>query len=354
MNNGKINFNAGPAALPPEVILEVSEAVKEYNNTGMSILELPHRSKEFLDIVEESKALVKELCGIGNDYEVLWMQGGARLQFCMIPMNFLWEGKTAGYAKSGHWADEAIEYACNYGTIEVIANSEYTRHDRLPPWPTMRGDNLKYVHYTTNNTVYGTQYKAPPTYNLPLIADMSSDILSMERDYTKYALFYAAAQKNLGTPGNALVVIHKDFMKTENGWTPPLLSYKAQVKENSILSTANVSGVYTSLLMLRWIKARGMRQIEQDNKHKAQLLYNAIDNNDIFLPYVKVKEDRSIMNVCFTMPDKEKEQAFLAQCAANNIIGINGHRRVGGFRISLYNAIPISDVETLVEVMKSI
>ena len=352
MNQEKINFNAGPAALPATVLQQAADAVLRYKNTGISILELPHRGPEFLEIIEESKALVKELCDIGDDYEVLWLQGGGRMQFSMIPMNFLSAGDTAGYIDSGHWAAEAMEYGAYYGQIQVMGSSRATHYNHLPEWPADIPNHLKYLHITTNNTIYGTQYSDIPKINVPLVADMSSDIFSRKWDYNRYDLIYAAAQKNLGTPGVALVIIKKDMLSRISNHLPPMLNYKTQVHENSILNTANVSGVYVSLLMLRWIKEKGIANIEADNNSKAEMLYKAIDESKLFTGYVQNPAHRSKMNVCFTAKDKETEQAFLKLCAENNIIGLQGHRSTGGFRVSIYNSIEVASVRTLVELMK--
>lgn len=348
----KLNFNAGPAALPKTVLQQAADAVKEYKNTGLSILELPHRGSEFAAIIAESKELVKELCGFDDNYEVLWLQGGGRLQFAMIPMNFASEFSSAGYIDSGHWAEEASEYAAYYGDMHVLSSSKAERYNRLPEWPAEIPRQLAYLHITTNNTIYGTQWHHIPEANVPLIADMSSDIFCMQRDYSRYALFYAAAQKNLGAAGTALIVVRKDLLKRIVRPVPPMLNYNEQVKENSILNTANVFGVYTSLLMLRWIKEKGIGNIEEENRQKARALYAAIDESKVFKPYVAEQKHRSLMNVCFTANTPEQEQAFLALCSANNITGIKGHRSVGGFRVSLYNAIPLSSVTKLVEVIK--
>lgn len=348
----KTNFNAGPAELPPEVLFEAAKAVRKYRNMGLSILELPHRGKEFLEIIEESKQLVRELCGIGEDYEVLWLQGGGRLQFCMIPMNFLSDKHPAGYIDSGHWSAEAAEYAGYYGKAEIVASSKESNYNQLPEWPAKLPAHLDYLHITTNNTIYGTQWHDVPETTVPLIADMSSDILSRTTNYKKYAMFYAAAQKNLGAAGVALAVIRKDMLDTIVRPVPPMLSYKAQAQENSILNTANVFGVYTSLLMLRWIKEKGVANIERDNRRKAEMLYEAIDNSRIFKAHVANKEHRSLMNVCFTAETPEAENGFLTLCEKRNIIGIKGHRMAGGFRASLYNAISTDAVERLADVMQ--
>jgi len=348
----KTNFNAGPAELPPEVLYEAAKSVRKYKNMGLSVLELPHRGKEFLDIIEESKHLVKELCGLDDQYDVLWLQGGGRLQFCMVPMNFLGDKQPAGYIDSGYWSAEAIEYARYYGDVNVLASSKDDKYNHLPQWPGKIPAKLAYLHLTTNNTIYGTQWHSIPKTNVPLIADMSSDILSRRLDYKQFGMFYAAAQKNLGIAGVALAVIRKDLLDNIVRPMPPMLSYKEQVKENSILNTANVFGIYTSLLMLRWIKEKGIDNIERENKQKAAMLYEAIDGSSAFTAYVKDKDSRSLMNVCFTAENAEMEAKFLAMCDARNIVGIKGHRAAGGFRASLYNAISIDSVERLVNVMR--
>ena len=349
----KLNFNAGPAAMPDEVLQEASEAVLEYKNTGVSILELPHRGKEFGEIVAEANSLVKELCELDDNYDVLWLHGGGRLQFCMIPMNFLSDRDSGGYIDSGHWSEEALEYAAHYGDVQVLASSKESNYSRLPEWPHDIPAQLAYIHFTTNNTIFGTQWHHIPKTKVPLIADMSSDIFSRKHNYGNYGLFYAAVQKNVGTPGVALTVIRKDMLERIARELPPMMDFKAQVKENSILNTANVFGVYTSLLMLRWIKAKGMDVIEKENAHKAKLLYDAVDSSSIFTAHVKEKAHRSMMNICFTANTPGAEKAFLALCEEHNIIGIKGHRSVGGFRASLYNAVSVEAVEKLVAVINN-
>jgi len=350
--NRKINFNAGPTSLPEEVLREAADAVLEYNNTGVSILELPHREKEFLAIVEESKALVKELCEIGDDYEVLWLHGGGRLQFCMIPMNFLGHTDAAGYIDTDHWAEVALEYATHFGEVQILATSKQENYRRLPEFPTHIPHGLAYVHYTTNSTIAGTQWHHTPVCNVPLIADMSSDIFCSKRDYSKYAMVYAAVQKNLGTPGVALVILRKDMFNHIKRELPPMLNYHEQAKENSILNTANVFGIYLSLLMLRWTKQKGIDAIEKENRQKAKLLYDVIDGSSIFTPHVTTEAHRSLMNVCFTANNPQHEKQFIDLCTQNNIIGIKGHRSVGGFRVSLYNSISADAVKVLVGLMK--
>jgi len=348
----KINFSGGPAALPAEVFAQASEAVLDYNGTGLSILEIGHRSKEFIAILEECNALVKELCVLNDDYEVLWLHGGGRLQFCMIPMNFLGENDTAGYIDSGHWAAEAAEYAMHYGSTDILSTSRDSNYQCLPEWPGTISDNLAYLHYTTNNTIYGTQWRHVPKCNVPLVADMSSDILSKEMDYGNCALFYAAVQKNIGPAGVTLVVVRKDMMERIKRDLPPMLNYKTQAANHSILNTSPVFAIYTSLLTLRWTKEKGINIIERDNRKKAAMLYEEIERNSMFGPVVDKKEDRSMMNVCFRAKDEAQEKSFVNFCEKHNITGIKGHRFVGGFRVSLYNAVTVGQVETLIKTMQ--
>jgi len=347
----KINFGSGPAALPEEVLKEASEAVIGYSNSGLSILELPHRGNYFEAILEESISLVNELCGLDNNYEILWLQGG-RLQFSMIPLNFLPNDKKAGYIDSGHWAAEAATYAAFHGDVEIIASSKQTNYNQLPTLHHPINSELAYLYLTTNNTIYGTQWKQLPTVSMPLIADMSSDILGVERTYHQCALFYAVAQKNIGPAGVTLVAIHKDFIKKSLPNSSPILDYKMHAKNRSVLNTPPVFAIYTSLLTLRWIKKVGLSSLLQQNEKKATTLYNEIDRNTLFEGTVVTKSDRSKMNVCFTMKQAELETQFLQLCTSQNIEGIAGHRSVGGFRASLYNAVSLNDVEKLVSLMQ--
>ena len=346
----KINFGSGPAALPDEVLREASEAIIEYKGSGLSILEIPHRGKLFDAILEESKALVNELCELNDDYEILWLQGG-RLQFAMVPMNFLSEDATAGYIDSGHWSAEAADYARHYGNVNVLASSKESNYNHLPALPAIPS-GLSYLYITTNNTIYGTQWKELPETTVPLVADMSSDIFSKRSSYTQCALFYAVAQKNVGPSGVTLVVVRKDFLKHTVRTLPPILDYVQQAKHRSVLNTPPVFAIYTSLLTLRWIKKRGFDVIEAVNNAKAKMLYEEIDRNSLFNGTVISKQHRSDMNVCFVATSADTEAAFLNLCRKNNITGIAGHRSVGGFRASLYNAISIPDVEKLVSLMQ--
>ena len=351
-NKTLLNFGAGPAALPQEVLKTAAAAVINYNDTGLSILEIPHRGKLFDAILEESKTLVKELTGIGDDYEVMWLPGGGRLQFAMIPMNFLAPEATSGYIDSGHWANDALKNGSYYGQTVTLGSTKANNYTSLPAWPQNIPDDLSYLHFTTNNTIYGTQWNAIPTSGVPLIADMSSDIFSGQRNYNNCALFYAVAQKNIGAAGVTLVVVKTDMLQKIQRDLPPMLDYAQHARNNSVLNTPPVFAIYVSLLMLRWIKAKGIAQIEKDNNEKAAILYSEIDRNTMFDGIVTDAAHRSKMNVVFRSHDASKEAAFLNLCAANNITGIAGHRSVGGFRASIYNTISIYDVETLVTVMQ--
>ncbi len=348
----KINFNSGPAALPLPVLQAASAAVINYNDTGLSILGIPHRGKLFAAILEEAKSLVKELCGLGDDYEVLWMHGGGRLQFAMLPMNFLGDGETAGYIDSGYWAADAISYAKYYGNVAVLASSKEDNYTHLPVWPDAIPKDLAYLHITTNNTIYGTQCHDIPKADVPLIADMSSDIFSRQMDYTNCDAFYAVAQKNIGAAGVTMVAIKKAMLQRIRRTLPPMLSYAAHAQAGSVLNTPPVFAIYTALLMLRWTKEKTIATIEKENNEKANALYQEIERNSLFDGIVSNTADRSKMNVCFTAKQPEHEKAFVNFCEANNVTGIEGHRSVGAFRASLYNAISLADVQQLVALMQ--
>lgn len=347
----KINFNPGPAAIPQTVLEQAATAVLDYDNSGLSILEIGHRSRAFDAILAESKQLVKELCGLDDDYEVLWLHGGGRLQFCMVPMNFLNDTETAAYIDSGAWSHEAIECARYYGNTTILSSSRQDNYKRLPEWPTHIPQDLAYVHVTTNNTIYGTQWQRIPPCNVPLIADMSSDIFCCYRDYKNYDLFYAVAQKNIGAAGVTLVVLKREMLKRIKRSIPPMLSYAEHVAKNSVLNTSPVFAIYTALLTLRWTKEKGIDEIEKENKEKAALLYAELERNSMFIPFVE-KDSRSIMNVCFSAVDEVTQHAFARYSEERNITGIEGHRSAGAFRASLYNAVTLRDVKSLVGVMQ--
>ncbi len=350
-SNKVINLNSGPAALPDEVLRQASEAVLDYNGTGMSVLSIPHRGKDFNAILEESKQLVHELCGLNDDYEVLWMHGGGRLQFAMIPMNFLGEDDTAGYIDSGSWSADAIRHAEYYGKVQVLSSSKEDNYSHLPVWPQDIPANLAYMHITTNNTIYGTQWQNVPKVNMPLVADMSSDIFSRRVEYNNCAMFYAVAQKNIGPAGATLVVLRKDMLQRISRKLPPMLNYAEHVAKQSVLNTPPVFPIYVSLLTLRWIKERGIDKIEAENEIKAALLYDEIERNSLFSSPVG-KDSRSVMNVCYSAVDEKTERLFIDFCEESGIVNIKGHRTVGGFRASLYNAITVDDVKYVVAAMQ--
>lgn len=350
-SRNKINFGAGPAALPQEVLEQASQAILSYEDTGVSILSLPHRGAAFKNILDESEHLVKELAGLDDEYAVAWMQGGGRLQFATLPMNFLSTGKKGGYIDSGSWSAAAIEYAKLYGEVTVLASSKDKNYTQLPEWPNAYDSDLSYIHLTTNNTIYGTQYDTLPDVPAPLVADMSSDIFSRTRDYKKCTLFYAVAQKNIGPAGTTLVAVKKDWLKTIDKMLPGILDYRAYVEKNSAVNTPPVFAIYTSMLTLRWVKDRGIPTIEAENKQKAKLLYEEVNRNSLFHTQV-LPDHRSMMNVCFLAKDAEKEKDFIDFCEAQDITGVKGHRSIGGFRVSLYNAITLADVQKLVAVMQ--
>lgn len=345
-----INFDAGPAALPQEILQQAADAVLNYNNSGLSILEIPHRGDLFEAILQEANTLVHELLGLGADYEVLWMQGGGRLQFSMVPMNFLAENQTAGYIESGHWASQALKNAQLYGNTQVLASSIEDNFRYIPTVAEMPSE-LSYVHITTNNTIYGTQFETIPSINAPLVADMSSELFSRKLDYSQFDLIYAVAQKNIGPSGVTLVVVKKSMLEKQVRKLPEILSYKEMAKHNSLLNTPPVFAIYVSLLMLRWVKQQGMDQLDLVNKQKATLLYNAIDNSKLFYG-VAEQESRSNMNVCFRAYDDKDTNAFLAFAKERGMVGIKGHRSVGGFRASLYNAITLEQVQVLVKAIQ--
>jgi phosphoserine aminotransferase len=345
-----INFDAGPAALPREVLQEASEAILNYNQSGLSILEIPHRGKLFEDILTEANTLVKELLQLGDDYEVLWLQGGGRLQFSMIPMNFLAEQEKAGYIESGHWAAEALKNGRLYGTVQTLASSKADAYTHIPQWGTIPTD-LSYLHFTSNNTIYGTQFFSFPETEVPLIVDMSSELFSRKLDYTKFSLIYAVAQKNIGPSGVTLVAVRKSLLEQQKRTLPEILSYRDVASHNSLLNTPPVFAIYCSLLTLRWVQRIGMDAMQQRNDQKAELLYTTIDNSKLFYGVAR-KEHRSKMNACFRAHNENHTRLLLDFALAKGITGIKGHRSVGGFRVSMYNAISVADVMKLTDTIK--
>ncbi len=345
------NFNAGPSILPKEVFEEAAQAVLNYNNSGLSILEYGHRTPAFEAIMQEARMLMKELMLLDDNHEVLFLHGGASTQFMQVPMNLLDGKETAAYSDTGVWAAKAIKEAKLFGKPEIVCSSKDKNYTFLPKDFAIPNDS-KYFHITTNNTIYGTQWQKIPTSSNSLVADMSSDILSRELNFNAFDLIYAGAQKNIGAAGVTIVVVNKNCLGKIKRPIPTMMDYRNHIADGSMLNTPPVFAVYTCMLTLRWLKKQGgVKAIEKINNAKADLLYNEIDRNSLFTGTV-AKEDRSKMNICFVAKNDETEKLFLDFATANNIIGIKGHRSVGGFRASLYNAMPLSSVEYLVGLMK--
>ena len=344
------NFSAGPAILPQSAIDASIEALKNFSGTGLSLIEVSHRSKEYEAVVEEACQLVKDILNLSDEYAVLFLQGGASTQFDMIPMNLLDEGETAAYVNTGVWASRAIKEAKMFGNVNVLASSEDKNFNYIPKNYTIPSD-VKYFHCTSNNTIYGTEMFEFPKTEVPLICDMSSDIFSRPFDASQFDLIYAGAQKNMGPAGTTLVIIKKSLIGNAKRKVPTMLDYKPHVENGSMYNTPSVFAIFVCMHTLRWIKEMGLEAMEVRNKAKADLLYAEIDRNPLFEGTV-VKEDRSRMNVNFVTTNKEHEAEFLKFCESKNLSGLKGHRSVGGLRASLYNALPIESVQVLVDTMK--
>jgi phosphoserine aminotransferase len=350
----KHNFNAGPAILPAGVIEQAAEAVRELNGSGLSILEVSHRGKEFDPILAEAEQLVRDILDLSDEYAVLFLQGGASAQFFMTAMNLLNEDETAAYVDTGSWSNKAVKEAENFGHIEVIASSKADNYTYIPRGYTVPS-HAKYLHLTSNNTIFGTQYHWWPETGVPVVCDMSSDIFSRPLDVKRFSLIYAGAQKNLGPAGVTLVIIRKSILGTVRRVIPTMLKYETHIENSSTFNTPPVFPIYVSMLTLRWIKEQGgLEALQKGNREKAKLLYDEIDANALFMGTVTNKEDRSLMNVTFVMtPGKEELQKdLLAACEEAGCVGLKGHRSVGGFRASIYNAMPIESVQVVVDVMR--
>jgi phosphoserine aminotransferase len=347
----KYNFNAGPSILPKYTIENSAKAILELENSGLSILEISHRSKDFQKIVDDTVALVKEVLNVPQEYSVLFLGGGASMQFAMVPYNLLGENQTAAYLETGAWAKKAIKEAKLFGNVNVVATSADKNFTYIPKNFTVPDDSA-YFHVTTNNTIYGSEIKEDYKVNVPMVADMSSNIFSKPIDVSKYSLIYAGAQKNLGPAGVTLVIIKPDILGKIERKIPSMLDYKIHIKNNSLYNTPPVFAIYASYLTLQWLKnSGGVAAIDKCNEAKAKLLYDEIDRNSIFNGTVE-KESRSRMNVCFLANTPENEAEFTKFAAERGMVGIKGHRDVGGFRASLYNAMPIDGVQALVDTMK--
>ena len=343
------NFSAGPAILPQEVIQKCSEALQNFSGTNLSLIEVSHRSKEFINVMDEAQSLVKELMNIGDDYEVMYLQGGASSQFLMVAMNLL-ETKAA-YLNTGTWSTKAIKEAKHFGAINELASSADKNFNYIPKDYTIGSDN-DYFHCTSNNTIFGTQMQSFPDSPVPIICDMSSDIFSRKIDFSAFSLIYAGAQKNMGPAGTTLVVVKKEILNQVSRHIPTMLDYNTHIDKGSMFNTPSVFAVYGCLQTLKWINGQGLEEIEKYNNIKADLIYSEIDQNDMFEGTTAV-EDRSIMNATFVLKEERLNDAFLNACNEANISGIKGHRSVGGFRASMYNAMRLESVEVLVNVMRN-
>ncbi len=349
----KHNFSAGPAILPASVLEEAAQAVRDFNGIGLSILEISHRSPAFSAVLAEAEELVRELLGLSDDFGVIWLTGGASTQFFMAPMNLLDDDKMAAYADTGSWSAKAIKEARNFGTVEVVASSKPQNYSYIPKGYDVPA-NAQYLHLTSNNTIFGTQYHKWPETNVPLVADMSSDMFSRPVDMSRFGLIYAGAQKNLGPAGVTLVIVRKDMLGRVSRKLPSMLDYRIHLENGSTYNTPPVFPIYVSMLTMRWIKAQGgLQGIARHNEAKARPLYEEIDANPMFRG-VAEKEDRSLMNVTFVMaPGKEDlAPAFLQDARDAGCVDVKGHRSVGGFRASIYNAMTPESIGALVEVMR--
>lgn len=346
------NFNAGPSVLPMEVFEEASQSVINFKDTGLSILEIGHRTPLFEPIMAEARSLVKELMSLDDDHEVLFLHGGATTQFMQIPMNLLNENEIAAYTETGTWANKAIKEAKYFGHVNIVGSSKATNYTTIPK-NNVTPPTSAYLHITTNETIAGTQWQTIPyDCGVPLVADMSSDIFSRQLEFNKFDLIYAGAQKNMGAAGVNLVVVNKKILGNVKRQIPTILDYRNHIAEGSMLNTPPVFAVYVAMLTLRWLKKKGgITVLEKENNLKATLLYNTIDSLPLFIGPV-AKEDRSKMNAVFTINDSQLEKEFLELCKSEGMIGVKGHRSVGGFRISMYNALSLNSVKAITNLMK--
>ncbi len=345
------NFNAGPSILPKEVLTQASEAILNFNHSGLSILEIGHRTPLFQQVLDEARSLVKELMQLDDSREVLFLHGGASTQFMQVPYNLLDATDSAAYVDTGIWGTKAIKEAKLFGGVDVVATSKDKNYTYIPKDFSVHG-NTSYLHITTNNTVEGTQWQQFPTWNVPVVADMSSDIFSRQLNFNSFDLIYAGAQKNMGPAGVNLLVVNKAILGKTSNKIPTILDYQTHIKEGSMLNTPPVFAILVSMLTLRWLKATGgLTAMEKLNNQKADLFYSTLDSLPIFKGTVAT-EDRSKMNAVFVVDNPIVEAAFLDVCKEEGLYGVKGHRSVGGFRVSMYNALPLSSVQVLVDVMK--
>lgn len=352
MLNKKHNFGAGPCILPDSVLTRASEAVKHWDRADLSILEISHRSTEFELVVRETEFLVRELLDVPETYSILFLQGGASMQFAMVPMNFLGTGQKAAYLEAGFFGEKAIKEARISGDVTVVATSKDTHYRSIPREYNIPAD-AAYFHTTSNNTIEGTEMFNFPKSPVPVVCDMSSDIFSRVINISDFDLIYAGAQKNMGPAGMTLVIVKNSFLDGIKNPVHAILDYRVYRANGSMYNTPPVFAIYTAMLNLQWLKSKGgVKFIHMANLAKAQLLYDEIDNNPLFYGLAE-KTDRSLTNVTFRMYDKEKEEEFLSYAARRGMVGIKGYRTIGGFRASLYNALPLESVQTLVDCMKT-
>ncbi|MEI6184551.1 MAG: 3-phosphoserine/phosphohydroxythreonine transaminase [Bacteroidota bacterium] len=347
----KHNFNSGPSVLPKEVLEQTAQALIDFNGIGLSIAEVGHRSPWFVPVMEEARALVKELMQLDDSYEVLFLQGGATAQFMQVPMNLLDNNQSAAYCDDGVWGSKAAKEASLFGKVNVVASSKDKNYTYINKDFSIGSEN-KYLHLTSNNTVEGTQWFSFPETEVPLIADMSSDIFSREIPFNKFSLIYAGAQKNMGAAGVTVVVVKKDFLQNLQRTVPSIMDYRKHIDAGSLMNTPPVLAVYIALLTLRWIKKEGgLKEMERRSLQKSTLLYNTIDSLPLFKTYV-AKEDRSRMNAVFFIEDEALQNKFLDECKENGMVGVKGYRTVGGIRVSMYNALSLESVEAICNLMK--
>ena len=347
----KHNFSAGPSILPRVAIEATAQAVLDFNGSGLSVMEVSHRGKDFEAVMNEAQALVKELLSVPEDYSVLFLGGGASMQFCMVPFNLL--EKKAAYLNTGTWASKALKEAKGFGETVEVASSKDANFSYIPKNYTVPSD-ADYFHITTNNTIFGTQLKEDPKVDMPLVADMSSDIFSRPVDVSRYGVIYAGAQKNLACAGVTVVIVKNDILGKVSRYIPSMLDYRVHIKDGSMYNTPPVLPIYTALQTLKWVKDNGgLTGMQQRNEAKAAILYDEIDRNKLFKGTAAI-EDRSLMNVCYVMADgyTDLEDEFLKFAQSKGMVGIKGHRSVGGFRASIYNAMPIESIQALVDCMK--
>lgn len=348
----KHNFSAGPAILPASVIQAAAGGVADLDGSGLSVMEISHRSAAFTAIIEEAEALTRELLGVGDDFAVLFLSGGASTQFFFTAMNLLNPSETAGFIDTGSWSAKAIKETKLFGKVEVVASSKEQNYNYIPKGYTVPS-GLKYLHVTSNNTIFGTQMKDWPETDAPLVADMSSDIFSRQLPLDKFGIIYAGAQKNLGPAGVTLLLVRKDILGSVERELTSMLDYRTHIKKASTFNTPPVFPIYVCMLTLRWLKEQGgIAEMERRNERKAELIYGEIDRNPKFTGTVTDPADRSLMNATFVPVDESDTAAFLAAAEAAGCVGVKGHRSVGGFRASIYNSMPYDSVATLVDVMQ--